>query len=120
MLLPPGLHKVALLLQQYWVLFIKDTGHSSYPQNNGSHLIVPSLCAEYRVPQLPQHHSVVWRLVGALLNLVTGAWRLVVLLTMFAPVMATGHLAMTHGYHRAQWLSWLRRALSHPSSYSTE
>ena len=60
------------------------------------------------MPLAPPHQSRVRRLVGGLLNLVRSTWRLLLLLSMFAPVMATGQLAMVHGYHRAQWLSLLR------------
>ena len=116
--LPP---EYSLVLPQHDVIFHQSyqTFTDLHPASSTWPVNTLSLRGR-RVPQSQQQHSGVLQLMSYLLNLLRGAWRLVVLLTMFAPVMATGHLAMTHGYHRADWLSWLRRASQYSLSDITE
>lgn len=57
---------------------------------------------------MPSPHSAVRRVVEVVVNVACSTWRLLVLLVVFAPLLATGHLAMNHGFHRAEWLAWLR------------
>ena len=57
---------------------------------------------------IPRPRSAVRRFVEAVVNFACSTWRLVALLLMFAPVLATAHLALNHGCYRAEWLSWLR------------
>lgn len=53
-------------------------------------------------------HSAVRRVVEVVVAVACSTWRLLVLLVIFAPLLATAHLAMAHGFHRPEWLSWLR------------
>lgn len=53
-------------------------------------------------------HSGVRRVLQVVVQVACSTWRLLVLLLVFAPLLATAHLALSHGFHRPEWLSWLR------------
>ena len=53
-------------------------------------------------------HSGVRRVLQVVVQVACSTWRLLVLLLVFAPLLATAHLALSHGFHRREWLKWLR------------
>ena len=58
------------------------------------------------VPRKQQ--SWVRRVAGVVATALSRGGRLLVLMLVFAPLMATAHLALHYNFHRAEWLSWLR------------
>ena len=48
------------------------------------------------------------RVAGVVATALSRGGRLLVLMLVFAPLMATAHLALHYNFHRAEWLSWLR------------
>ena len=64
------------------------------------------MCGRLFVPRKPQ--SWVRRTAGIVATALTRGGRLLVLLLVFAPLMATAHLALHFNFRRAEWLSWLR------------
>ena len=58
------------------------------------------------LPHKPR--SWVRRVAGTVATALSRAGRLLVLLLIFSPLMATAHLALHFNFHRTEWLSWLR------------
>ena len=56
----------------------------------------------------PKPRSWVRRAATMVATALSRGGRLLVLLLVFSPLMATAHLALRFDFYRTEWLSWLR------------